>query len=188
MVMGESCTYDRKMLAFGEWGCRRCSHIDAFGIANFARSSARSGSCMQMDVVTADQQSHTPNAVKEDVQEKMEEAEASPARPLAMVEGANPQLLLTWTAAVRLLADLEAAPAAIIAAVAVVIVLSLFGRVGSLVMGLVCGLLIHAAIERKRDTIQWPARASFTPDASPGHVREVPHPPFALLRKAVVVA
>ena len=163
-------TYDRKMLEFAD--------IDLFGIANFARSSARSFSCVQMDVVTADQQSDTPDPVKDDVREKMKEEETSPARPLAMVEGANPQLILTWTAAVRLLADLEAAPAAVIAAVAVVIILSLFGRVGSLVMGLLSGLLIHAAIERRRDTIQWPGRASFTPDASPVHVREVPPSPF----------
>jgi len=131
-----------------------------------------------MDAVIADQQSDTPNPVKEHLREKTGEEEESPARPLVLVEGANPQLILTWTAIVRLLADLEAAPAAIIAAVAVVIVLSLFGRVGSLVIGLLAGLLIYAAIERRRDTIQWPGRGQFAPEASsPVPVREVPRPP-----------
>ena len=112
----------------------------------------------------------TTSPGKEDAQENTNE-------PLAGEPGSEKPSnapLLTLNSILRLLADIEAKPAAGIAAVAAVLVLSLFGRVGSLVIGLLAGLLIHAAIERRRETIQWHTRAAFTPEPlSVIHAREV---------------
>jgi hypothetical protein len=126
-----------------------------------------------MDAETADPQRDAPETTKQDAQDKAKEtSDVQPA-----VEASNAPLL-SWNAVVRALADIEAKPAAAIAAVAVVLVLSLFGRVGSLVVGLLGGLLIHAAIERKRDAVQYRTTGrdlAFAPDSESAvvHAQEV---------------
>jgi hypothetical protein len=127
-----------------------------------------------MDAANADLQTDTPDPAKEDVQDKTSETSAAPR----LLEDSSVPLVTAGSAVVRLLADIEPTPAAGIAAVAVIIILSLFGRVGSLVIGLLVGLLLHAAIERRRDTIQWHPHAQLPSDSSAVPVREVPSPSF----------
>jgi hypothetical protein len=140
-----------------------------------------------MDAETADPQRDAPEVIKQDAQHTTKETSA--AQP--DVEATNAPLL-TWNAVVRVLADIEAKPAAAIAAVAVVLVLSLFGRVGSLVVGLLGGLLIHAATERKRDAIQYRTRErelAFAPESESVvlHAREaIPPLLYCMLTKVVL--
>jgi hypothetical protein len=64
-----------------------------------------------------------------------------------------------WTSIIRLLADAEPRTAAGVAGVLVVIVLFVFGRVGSLIVGVFTGLLLHASLEKRQVTT--PSREIF---------------------------
>jgi len=68
--------------------------------------------------------------------------------------------LLAWNAVVNLLADADPMTAAVVVGVLVILVLTMFGRVGSLFIGLLGGLLLHASFEKKRhnDDFKWSPR------------------------------
>lgn len=66
--------------------------------------------------------------------------------------------LLTVESTIKFLADIEPHTAAGIGGLIVIIVLTIFGRIGSLIVGLLAGLLIHASLERRRGSIElWKA-------------------------------
>jgi hypothetical protein len=60
--------------------------------------------------------------------------------------------IVAWESAARILADIEPIPAAGAAGVLIIIVLSVFGRLGSLIVGVLAGLLLHASLERRRES------------------------------------
>src|SRR5579859_2329076 len=63
--------------------------------------------------------------------------------------------LLAWDSMVKVLADADPVMAAGIAGGVALLVLVIFGRIGSLIVGLLGGLLLHASIERRRDDATW---------------------------------
>ena len=65
--------------------------------------------------------------------------------------------LLAWNAVVNILADADPMTTAVVVGVLVILVLTMFGRVGSLFIGLLGGLLLHASFEKKRhnDDFKW---------------------------------
>jgi hypothetical protein len=73
----------------------------------------------------------------------------SPADADDCDDNAKPSVL-AWNTVVNLLADAEPMRAAGVAGILVILVLTIFGRVGSLVVGLLGGLLLHASLEKKR--------------------------------------
>lgn len=75
---------------------------------------------------------------------------AEPLGPSA--EGGLNQSILAWASVIQVLADAEPVTAAGIGGVLVIIVLSVFGRIGSLIVGVLAGLLLHASIEKRRDS------------------------------------
>ena len=56
--------------------------------------------------------------------------------------------LVTWDSIARTLADVQPIPAAGALLLLVIIVLSLFGRLGSLIVGILAGLLLHASLDK----------------------------------------
>ena len=67
--------------------------------------------------------------------------------------------LLTVESTIKFLADVEPHTAAGIGGLMIIIVLAIFGRIGSLIVGLLAGLLIHASLERRRGNIEvWKAQ------------------------------
>jgi len=73
-------------------------------------------------------------------------------------------LLLAWNTAVNVLADAEPATAAGVAGLFVILVLVIFGRIGSLLVGILGGLLLHASFEKKRGGIGIPWSQRFASD------------------------
>jgi len=61
--------------------------------------------------------------------------------------------LLAWNSIIKLVADAEPIHAAGVAGLLVIFVLSIFGRIGSLIVGVLAGLLLHASLERRRDNV-----------------------------------
>lgn len=74
-----------------------------------------------------------------------------PSRPPS-AGGLNASIL-SWASAVRILADAEPVTAAGVASLLVIVILFLFGRIGSLVIGVLAGLLIHAGLEKQRENV-----------------------------------
>ena len=60
--------------------------------------------------------------------------------------------ILAWASVIQVLADAEPVTAAGVGGVLVIIVLSVFGKIGSLIIGVLAGLLLHASIEKRRDS------------------------------------
>lgn len=85
---------------------------------------------------------------------------------------------VTWSALVKFLADLEPVPAAGIAGIIVILVLTIFGNIGALVVGLLGGALLHASIEKKKEETSWKDRFSAELVPVEAKPREV-LPPFA---------
>jgi hypothetical protein len=67
--------------------------------------------------------------------------------------------ILAWASLIRVFADAEPTTAASAAGVLILIVLFVFGRVGSLIVGVLAGLLLHASFEKAQITI--PSRELF---------------------------
>ena len=72
--------------------------------------------------------------------------------------------LLAWNTVVNVLADAEPATAAGVAGLFVILVLVIFGRIGSLLVGILGGLLLHASFEKKRGGIDIPWSQRFASD------------------------
>ena len=68
---------------------------------------------------------------------------------------ATPLLNQIWDTVVKVLADADPLRAGGAGGLVVIILLFVFGRFGSLVLGLVIGLLLHAAIERRGSHAIW---------------------------------
>ena len=60
--------------------------------------------------------------------------------------------ILAWTSIIQVLADVEPLTAAGVGGLLLIIVLSIFGRLGSLIIGVLAGLLLHASFEKRRDS------------------------------------
>ena len=86
--------------------------------------------------------------------------------------------ILAWNAVINLFADADPMTAAVVVGVLVILVLTIFGRVGSLFIGLLGGLLLRASFEKKRhsDDFKWSPR--FKSEQASGEktslLREVP--------------
>jgi hypothetical protein len=76
--------------------------------------------------------------------------------------------LLAWSSILKTLADAEPVTAAGVGGVIVILVLWIFGRVGSLIVGVLAGVLLHASLERKGDDR---ARHTFVRESSPQEVK-----------------
>jgi hypothetical protein len=74
--------------------------------------------------------------------------------------------VLAWNTVLNLLADAEPATAGGVAGVLVILVLTVFGRLGSLIVGILGGLLLHASFEKKRGGNDIPWTQRFTSDQS----------------------
>jgi hypothetical protein len=70
--------------------------------------------------------------------------------------------ILAWDSVIRILADADPISAAAIAGVVMVIILTVFGRVGSLVVGVLAGLLLHATIEKRNAHDPWQRLSNYT--------------------------
>lgn len=68
--------------------------------------------------------------------------------------------ILAWNIVVNLLADADPMTAAAVVGVLIILVLTIFGKVGSLFIGLLGGLLLQASFEKKRhnDDFKWSPR------------------------------
>jgi hypothetical protein len=73
-------------------------------------------------------------------------------RPRPSSEGGLNHSILAWASVIQVLAEVEPVTAAGVGGVLVIIVLSIFGRIGSLIVGVLAGLLLHASIEKRRDS------------------------------------
>ena len=82
--------------------------------------------------------------------------------------------ILAWASVIQVLADAEPVTAAGVGGVLVIIVLSVFGRIGSLIVGVLAGLLLHASIEKRRDSAPaYRELSQFPPEAESILDREV---------------
>jgi hypothetical protein len=88
--------------------------------------------------------------------------------------GANASIL-AWTSVIRFFADAEPVTAAGVAGLLVIVILFLFGRIGSLIVGVLAGLLIHASLEKQRENISWWQLKGFFSEAELVPQREVYH-------------
>ena len=74
------------------------------------------------------------------------------------IESAGPSSndvpLLAWNSVINLVADAEPIHAAGVAGLLVILLVSIFGRIGSLAVGVLAGLLLHASLERRRDNVR----------------------------------
>ena len=59
----------------------------------------------------------------------------------------------SWSSIVRIFAEAEPTTAAGAGGLLIVILLSVFGRIGSLIVGVIAGLLLHASLEKRRDDV-----------------------------------
>jgi hypothetical protein len=67
--------------------------------------------------------------------------------------------VLAWNTVVNLLADAEPATAGGVAGVLVILVLTVFGRLGFVIVGILGGLLLHASFEKRgANDIPWTQR------------------------------
>jgi len=76
--------------------------------------------------------------------------DSAPARPSSSRSDVP---LLAWNSIVKVVADAEPIHAAGVAGLLVILILSIFGRIGSLIVGVLAGLLLHASVERRRDNV-----------------------------------
>jgi hypothetical protein len=60
-----------------------------------------------------------------------------------------------WTSVIRILTDVEPTMAAGAAGILAIVVISVFGRIGCLVVGVLGGLLLHASIDKRKDYSAW---------------------------------
>jgi hypothetical protein len=84
--------------------------------------------------------------------------------------------LFAWSSIIKTLADAEPVAAAGIVGVVVILVLWVFGRVGSLIVGVLGGVLLHASLDKRRDVVT--GLHNFLRDTPPEEVkieREVIH-------------
>src|SRR5438046_10674754 len=82
--------------------------------------------------------------------EDHDEMDADTTRPSN--EGGLNKSILAWTSVIQVLADAEPLTAAGVGGLLLIIVLSIFGRLGSLIVGVLAGLLLHASFELRRDS------------------------------------
>jgi hypothetical protein len=68
-------------------------------------------------------------------------------------QGTSDVPLLAWNSIIKTLADVEPVMAAGIVSVVVILVLWIFGRAGSLIVGVLGGVLLHASLDRRRDVV-----------------------------------
>lgn len=87
--------------------------------------------------------------------------------------------ILAWNTVVNLLADAEPRKAAGVAGILVILVLTIFGRVGSLVVGLLGGLLLHASLEKKRGSNNFSWLSKYT-DEQTSDKKTVPREVFPI--------
>jgi hypothetical protein len=95
-----------------------------------------------------DLQPENPLPAEEETQEHTDSAPVRPSSSRSDVP------LLAWNSVVKLVADAEPIHAAGVAGLLVILVLSIFGRIGSLIVGVLAGLLLHASFERQRDNVK----------------------------------
>lgn len=88
----------------------------------------------------------TPNTAEEGTQRH---SDTAPTRP-----STSDGPLLAWNSIVKLVADAEPIHAAGVAGLLVIFLLSIFGRIGSLVVGVLAGLLLQSSFERRRDNVR----------------------------------
>jgi hypothetical protein len=84
--------------------------------------------------------------------------------------------ILDWTSIIRVLSDVEPVTAAGVSGLLAIIILSVFGRIGCLVVGLLGGLLLHASIEKRRDHSAWKEQFNREYDDKPAISREAVYP------------
>ena len=101
-----------------------------------------------MATESEDLQTETPFPSEEEIQEH---ADNVPARP-SISRSDVP--LLAWNSIIKVVADAEPIHAAGVAGLLVIFILSIFGRIGSLIVGVLAGLLLHASLERRRDNVR----------------------------------
>jgi hypothetical protein len=63
--------------------------------------------------------------------------------------------ILEWTSVMKVLSEIEPIPAAGVSGLLAILIVSVFGRIGCLVVGLLGGLLLHASIEKRKDYSAW---------------------------------
>jgi len=66
------------------------------------------------------------------------------------VESTSDAAILSWESAIAYFANAEPLPAAGIAGVIVIFLVSVFGNIGALVVGSIAGALLHASIDRRK--------------------------------------
>jgi len=66
--------------------------------------------------------------------------------------------VLAWNSLVAFLADVEPIPAAGIAGIIVIFVLTIFGSIGALVVGFLGGALLHASVDKRKEEASWKDR------------------------------
>jgi hypothetical protein len=101
-----------------------------------------------MATESEDLQTETPFPAEEDTQEHTDSARARPSSSRSDVP------LLAWNSIIKVVADAEPIHAAGVAGLLVILILSIFGRIGSLIVGVLAGLLLHATLERRRDNVR----------------------------------
>jgi hypothetical protein len=84
--------------------------------------------------------------------------------------------ILEWTSVTRVLSEIEPVPAAGVSGLLAILIVSVFGRIGCLVVGLVGGLLLHASIEKRRDYSSWKEQFSREYDDKPTTSQEAVYP------------
>ena len=104
--------------------------------------------------------------------EDHDEMDADTTRP-SNERGLN-KSILAWTSVIQVLADAEPLTAAGVGGLLLIIVLSIFGRLGSLIVGVLAGLLLHASFEKRRDSATtYKELFPFSPEPEPIRYWEV---------------
>ena len=99
--------------------------------------------------------------------EAPEHADSIPREPLSS------DVPLAWNSIIKVLADAEPIHAAGVVGLLLILTLSVFGRVGSLIVGVLAGLLLHASLERQRDNVRLPDLTDKLPFPESAVQREV---------------
>jgi hypothetical protein len=101
-----------------------------------------------MATESEDLQTENPFPAEEETQERTDSAPARPSSSRSDIP------LLAWNSIIKVVADAEPIHAAGVAGLLVIFILSIFGRIGSLIVGVLAGLLLHASLERRRDNVR----------------------------------
>ena len=101
-----------------------------------------------MATESEDLQTETPFPVEEETQEHTDNVPERPSSSRSDVP------LLAWNSIIKVVAEAEPIHAAGVAGLLVIFILSIFGRIGSLILGVLAGLLLHASLERRRDNVR----------------------------------